>query len=81
VRDFHNICDILVSFGQVEIEAEGDPEDGNPGQTTCTNRWRAAMADTLKGSYNSFHETGVFVSVCHHGFVWTIADMIHSGEL
>ena len=43
--------------------------------------WRAAMADTLKGMYKAFDETGIFISVCHHGIVWTIVDMMHSGEL
>ncbi|KAF8530645.1 hypothetical protein JB92DRAFT_2804438 [Gautieria morchelliformis] len=50
-------------------------------ETVCLNRWRAAMADNLKGMYNAFTETGVFVSVCRHGFVWTILDMMQSGEL
>ncbi|KAF8591346.1 hypothetical protein K439DRAFT_1644310 [Ramaria rubella] len=39
------------------------------------------MADTLKGMFNAFAETGVFVSVCRHGTIWTILDMMHSGEL
>jgi Kyakuja-Dileera-Zisupton transposase len=60
---------------------EGDPTDGHTGPATCTDRWRAAMADTLQGMYNNFAETGVFISVCRHGIVWTILDMIQSGEL
>jgi len=40
-----------------------------------------AMADTLQGMYKRFDETGIFVSVCCHGLIWTIADMVHSGEL
>ena len=65
---------------QVIIE-EGDPTDGHTGEATCTDRWRAANADAQKGTYNTFAETGVFVSVCRHGIIWTIADMICSGEL
>ncbi|KAF8586199.1 hypothetical protein K439DRAFT_1646342 [Ramaria rubella] len=39
------------------------------------------MADTLKGMYSAFAETGIFVSVCRHGTIWTILDMMCSGEL
>jgi len=39
------------------------------------------MADMTKGMYNTFAETGVFVSVCWHGTIWTILDMMKSGEL
>ncbi|KAF8525692.1 hypothetical protein JB92DRAFT_2701185, partial [Gautieria morchelliformis] len=60
---------------------KGDPTDGHSSVATCSDRWRAAMANTLKGMYNAFEETGVFVSVCRHGFIWTIVDMIRSGEL
>ncbi|KAF8479455.1 hypothetical protein JB92DRAFT_3277834 [Gautieria morchelliformis] len=53
------------------VDVEGDPTDGQVGQATCTDRCM----------YNAFAETGVFVSVCRHGFVWTILDMMQSGEL
>ncbi|KAF8580817.1 hypothetical protein K439DRAFT_1619489 [Ramaria rubella] len=62
-------------------EIEGDPTDGNTDHPTCTDRWRAAMADTLKGMYSAFAETGVFISVCRHSTIWTILDMMRSGEL
>ena len=65
----------------IEVEVEGDPTDGLNSPATCTDRWQAAMADNTKGMYNTFVETGVFVSVCQHGMIWTIADMIKSGEL
>ncbi|KAF8586310.1 hypothetical protein K439DRAFT_1409115 [Ramaria rubella] len=63
------------------VEEEGDPTDGDTGLATCTDQWQAANADTSKGMYNTFGETGVFVSVCHHRIIWTITDMIRSGEL
>jgi Kyakuja-Dileera-Zisupton transposase len=66
---------------QTQIDVEGDPTDGHMGPATCTDRWRAANANTLKGMHNSFAATGVFVSVCHHGMIWTSVDMIRSGEL
>jgi len=36
----------------LQAAIEGDPTDGNA-VTTCTDCWQAAMADTLKGMYNS----------------------------
>ncbi|KAF8485675.1 hypothetical protein JB92DRAFT_2555527, partial [Gautieria morchelliformis] len=47
----------------------------------CTDHWHAAVVDTVKGMYKAFTETGVFVLVCQHGFIWTILDMMQSGEL
>ncbi|KAF8586497.1 hypothetical protein K439DRAFT_1340678, partial [Ramaria rubella] len=60
---------------------KGDPTDGNADHPTCTDCWHAAMADTLKGMYNTFAKMGIFLSVCWHGIIWTILDMMHSGEL
>ncbi|KAG0692355.1 hypothetical protein DFH29DRAFT_764479, partial [Suillus ampliporus] len=28
-----------------------------------------------------FHKSGIFIAVCHHGFLLSICDMVHSGEL
>lgn len=38
-------------------------------------------ADPGKGSHDLFDETGIFLSVCRHGIIWFIIDMIKSGEL
>jgi len=67
----------------LQAAIEGDPADGNADHavTTCMDHWWAAMADTLKGMYNYFAETGVFISVYHHGMIWTILDMMWSGKL
>ncbi|KAF8574809.1 hypothetical protein K439DRAFT_1624059 [Ramaria rubella] len=64
-----------------EVEIEGDPTNGHSDHATCTDHWQAAMADTLKGMFNAFAETGVFVSVCWHGTIWTILNMMRSGKL
>ncbi|KAF8580999.1 hypothetical protein K439DRAFT_1355405 [Ramaria rubella] len=55
---------------------EGDPTDGHSGEATCADHWCAATADTIKGVSNVFAESGVFVSICHHGLIWTILDMM-----
>jgi len=49
--------------------------------STCTDRWKAAMSDSLKKMWSIYRETGIFISVCRHGLIWWIVDMIESGEL
>ncbi|KAF8583365.1 hypothetical protein K439DRAFT_1617574 [Ramaria rubella] len=66
---------------EIEREMEGDPTDGHTGEATCADRWRAATADQRKGIHKAFAESGVFVAVCRHGMLWTILDMMRSGEL
>ncbi|KAF8587113.1 hypothetical protein K439DRAFT_1614546 [Ramaria rubella] len=45
-----------------EGEIESDLTDGNADHPTCTDCWHMAMADTLKGMYNAFAKTGIFLS-------------------
>ncbi|PBK85156.1 hypothetical protein ARMGADRAFT_1087830 [Armillaria gallica] len=42
--------------------------------TTASAGWR-------QRAWGIFNETGVFVALCHHGFVLIAADMVRSGEL
>jgi Kyakuja-Dileera-Zisupton transposase len=49
-------------------------------QTVCTDKWVAANA-VSKDTLQLFEQTGVFVSVCRHGFVQTLVEMRRSGEL
>ena len=40
------------------------------------------MVDALTSRmWGIFDETGVFLSLCRHGFVLLVADMVRSGEL
>jgi len=55
--------------------------DGDTEGTTCTDRWQAAMSDTLKRMWAIYRESGIFLAACRHGFIWMILDMIRSGEL
>lgn len=32
-------------------------------------------------AWGMYEETGLFLSLCRHGFVLLVCDMIHSGEL
>ncbi|KAJ7226560.1 hypothetical protein C8J57DRAFT_1535043 [Mycena rebaudengoi] len=51
-----------------------EEEDG------CTDRWQN-MEEVTGKAWGLYEETGVFLSLCCHGFVLLIADMVRSGEL
>ncbi|KAJ7776646.1 hypothetical protein DFH07DRAFT_731774 [Mycena maculata] len=48
---------------------------------TCVDRWRAAGPDQRKKMFALFAVSGIFLTVCHHGHVVVMCDMIRSGEL
>ncbi|KAJ6463583.1 hypothetical protein DFH09DRAFT_1254717 [Mycena vulgaris] len=48
---------------------------------TCVDRWRAAGPDARKKMFALFAVAGIFLSVCRHGHVLVMCDMIRSGEL
>lgn len=66
---------------QDDDNIEGDVTDGLPEVSACAERWRAAGPEERKRMWKMFTESGVFVSVCRHGFILLICDMIQSGEL
>lgn len=68
--------------------ASPDPEPSAAAQSVadediihkCTENWTAAQPDSVKRSWDVFDETGIFVSICRHGFVLAVADMRQTGE-
>lgn len=48
---------------------------------TCVERWKAAGPEVRKKMFALFAVAGIFISVCRHGHVLVICDMIRSGEL
>ncbi|KAJ7862680.1 hypothetical protein B0H14DRAFT_3863115 [Mycena olivaceomarginata] len=47
----------------------------------CVERWRAAAPEARKKMLKLFAVAGIFLSVCRHGHVLAMCDMIRSGEL
>ncbi|KIY47548.1 hypothetical protein FISHEDRAFT_45002 [Fistulina hepatica ATCC 64428] len=47
----------------------------------CVERWHAASPDAKKRMVELFAVAGVFLTLCRHGHVLVICDMICSGEL
>ncbi|TFK59026.1 hypothetical protein BDN72DRAFT_873101 [Pluteus cervinus] len=55
--------------------------DGGDGTNPCVERWRNAGPESRKKMFALFAVSGIFVTVCRHGHVLLICDMIRSGEL
>lgn len=56
---------------------EVDENDPSP----CSDRWRNMVNGQTSRMWGIYDETGIFVSLCHYGFVLIAADMVRSGEL
>ncbi|KAJ7179809.1 hypothetical protein C8R43DRAFT_1117160 [Mycena crocata] len=50
------------------------------GKSPCAERWKNMVNVTSK-MWGIFDKTGIFLALCHHGFVLVLADMLRSGEL
>jgi hypothetical protein len=48
---------------------------------TCVERWKAAGPEARKKMFALFAVAGIFLTVCRHGHVLIMCDMIQSGEL
>ncbi|KAJ6472630.1 hypothetical protein C8R45DRAFT_835959, partial [Mycena sanguinolenta] len=48
---------------------------------TCIERWKAAGPEARKKMFMLFAVAGIFLTVCRHGHVVVMCDMIRSGEL
>lgn len=48
---------------------------------TCVERWRNAGPEARKKMFALFAVAGIFLTVCRHGHVLVMCDMIRSGEL
>lgn len=46
----------------------------------CASRWSNMSKEVSSRMWGVFDETGVFLSLCRHGYVLTVADMVRSGE-
>ncbi|KAG1719238.1 hypothetical protein EDB19DRAFT_1898796 [Suillus lakei] len=60
---------------------EPDSVDSAELRTVCVDRWRNAAPESQKKMFAIFKKSGIFITVCRHGFLLTICDMVRSGEL
>ncbi|KAJ6563273.1 hypothetical protein DFH09DRAFT_920315 [Mycena vulgaris] len=52
-----------------------------PEDSECQERWKNMSEEITARMWGIFNETGIFLSLCRHGFVLLVADMVKSGEL
>ncbi|KAJ6477237.1 hypothetical protein DFH09DRAFT_952052 [Mycena vulgaris] len=58
------------------------PDDGDaPESGGCSDRWQNMKEQVTSKAWGMYDETGIFLSLCRHGFVLAVADMVMSGEL
>jgi hypothetical protein len=48
---------------------------------TCVEHWKAVGPEARKKLFAIFAVAGIFLTVCRHGHVLIMCDMIQSGEL
>ncbi|KAG6881052.1 hypothetical protein C0992_001987, partial [Termitomyces sp. T32_za158] len=58
------------------LPREESVEEDNP----CAGQWTNMINEVTAKMWGIFDETGVFLSLCRHGFALVIADMMQSGE-
>ncbi|KAH7905971.1 hypothetical protein BJ138DRAFT_1016948, partial [Hygrophoropsis aurantiaca] len=56
-----------------EPSMEGD--DAEP-VAVCIDRWHNAAPEARKKMFAIFKKLGIFITVCHHGMLLTICDMV-----
>ncbi|KAJ7028794.1 hypothetical protein C8F04DRAFT_1289423 [Mycena alexandri] len=61
--------------GFVPDEEYEEEKDG------CSDRWQNMKEVVTGKAWAMYEETGIFLSLCRHGFVLLVADMVRSGEL
>ncbi|KAG1772894.1 hypothetical protein EV702DRAFT_1181235 [Suillus placidus] len=59
---------------------EPDSTDAEP-SNVCVDRWRNAAPESHKKMFAIFKKSSIFITVCRHGFLLTICDMVRSGGL
>ncbi|KAH7904826.1 hypothetical protein BJ138DRAFT_1119044 [Hygrophoropsis aurantiaca] len=67
-------------FSDKSQEKHGD-KNGATEDNPCSGRWKNMDDEKTKRMWGVYDETGIFLSVCRHGFSLVIADMVQSGEL
>lgn len=57
-----------------------DVFDANGQPATCADSWKASAAELDNRKSNVYNITGMFASVCRHGFVTKVCEMVQSGK-
>ncbi|KAJ7175613.1 hypothetical protein C8R46DRAFT_1030650 [Mycena filopes] len=69
-----------VAWLNVNELSGGDAEELAKCLDTCVERWKAAGPEARKKMFSLFAIAGIFLTVCRHGHIVIMCDMIRSGE-
>jgi Kyakuja-Dileera-Zisupton transposase len=80
--DYYLLREVVDQYGAAAPEESSQPaeelvDDGNP----YAGRWHNMDVQATSRSWGIFDETGIFLSLCRHGFALVLMDMVRSGEL
>ncbi|KAJ7600188.1 hypothetical protein C8J56DRAFT_767981 [Mycena floridula] len=64
-----------------DIHLDPDQPLEDDSETAGCDSWHNSQESNTRAMWQIYDETGIFLSVCRHGFVLLIADMVNSGEL
>ncbi|KAJ7698303.1 hypothetical protein B0H17DRAFT_1196887 [Mycena rosella] len=70
-----------VAWLNVDELSGADTDELSKCLNTCVERWKAAGPEARKQMFMLFAIAGIFLTVCRHGHVVIMCDMIRSGEL
>ncbi|KAJ7192578.1 hypothetical protein GGX14DRAFT_379958 [Mycena pura] len=70
-----------VAWLNINELSSNDSEELANSLNTCVERWKAAGPESRKKMFALFAVAGIFLTVCRHGHVVLMCDMIRSGEL
>ncbi|KAJ7798852.1 hypothetical protein B0H14DRAFT_3492174 [Mycena olivaceomarginata] len=70
-----------VAWLNVNELSGGESEELAKCLNTCVERWKAAGPEARKKMFALFAVSGIFLTVCRHGHVVVMCDMVRSGEL
>jgi len=77
-EDYYLPCEDVNRWERAtSVELLKDNENDNP----CAGYWTNMVNEVTARMWGIFDKTGIFLSLCCHGFVLNVADMIRSGEL
>ncbi|KAF8339461.1 hypothetical protein F5887DRAFT_889178 [Amanita rubescens] len=65
----------------VEQEVNANTVISESEQSACESRWNNMKQEVTSRAWGVFDETGIFLSLCRHGFALLVTDMVQSGEL
>ncbi|KAJ7586950.1 hypothetical protein C8J56DRAFT_786679 [Mycena floridula] len=64
----------------IHLDPAQPPEDTTDQPAGCDS-WHNSQESNTRAMWRIYDETGLFLSLCRHGFVLLMADMVNSGEL